>query len=394
MNQQYLIGDYRETYRTFELPRPNRYNWTYEVFDKWAGDPNKRAMLWVSSDGVARDVTYREFAVRSKQVANALSGIGTRQGERVMTMLPRLVEWWEIVLGCIRGRFVSVPGTTLMTPRDIAYRVQAAGISVAITDAENLPKFEAARDQCPDLREIIVVGEDNGGYHSYEDLVSNASADLPNPNNPADELMMIYFTSGTTGYPKMVPITQSNYPIGHVVTGKFWMDQRPTDLHWTLSDTGWAQAAWSCFFAPWNLGSALFIWDQRGKYEPGTTLQALEQYPITTFFAPPTAYRMLVLEDLESFRPKALRHCMGAGEPVNPEVIDMWRDGTGYHIWEAYGQTETTLCAATFPGMEHRPGSMGVAAPDYYMAVVDDDGNELPDGEEGEIAIRTTPTVR
>ena len=391
MNQQYQIGDYRETYRTFTLPRPERYNWTYEVFDKWASDPDKRAMLWVSNDGVARDVTYREFVVRSKQVANALSGIGTRPGERVMTMLPRLVEWWEVVLGCIRGRFVSVPGTTLMTPRDIAYRVQAAGISVAVTDAENLPKFEAARDQCPDLREIIVVGDDSGGYHNYEDLVSKASEELPNPNNLADELMMIYFTSGTTGYPKMVPITHSNYPIGHVVTGKFWMDQRPTDLHWTLSDTGWAQAAWSCFFAPWNLGSALFIWDQRGKYEPGTTLQALEEYPITTFFAPPTAYRMLVLEDLESFRPKALRHCMGAGEPVNPEVIDAWREGTGYHIWEAYGQTETTLCAATFPGMEHRPGSMGVAAPDYYMAVVDDDGNELPDGEEGEIAIRTTP---
>ena len=141
----------------------------------------------------------------------------------------------------------------------------------------------------------------------------------------------------------MVPITHSNYPIGHVVTGKFWMDQRPTDLHWTLSDTGWAQAAWSAFFAPWNLGSALFIWDQRGKYEPGTTLDALEKLPHNdVLFAPPTAYRMLVLEDLESFRPRALRHCMGAGEPVNPEVIDMWRDGTGYHIWEAYGQTETT----------------------------------------------------
>ena len=238
MNQQYQIGDYHETYRTFELPRPERYNWTYEVFDKWAVDPNKRAMLWVSDDGRPRDVTYMEFAQRSKQVANALSGIGTESGERVMTMLPRLVEWWEIVLGCIRGRFVSVPGTTLMTPRDIAYRIEAAGISVAITDLENLPKLEAVRDQCPDLREIIVVGDDSGGYQDYEDLVSNASTDLPNPNNPADELMMIYFTSGTTGYPKMVPITHSNYPIGHVVTGKFWMDQRPTDLHWTLSDTG------------------------------------------------------------------------------------------------------------------------------------------------------------
>lgn len=391
MARQYLIGNYEETYRTFKLPTPERYNWAYEVFDEWAKDSAKRAMLWISAQGKERDVSYREFAVRSKRAANALSNIGAKPGDRVMTMLPRVVEWWEIVLGCIRGQFVAVPGTTLMTPRDIIYRIHAAGITVAITDAENAHKFEAAKEQCPDLREVVVVGGDAGKHFDYERLLDAASPNLSNPNNLSSDLMMIYFTSGTTGHAKMVPITHSNYPIGHISTGKFWMDQRPTDLHWTLSDTGWAQAAWSCFFGPWNMGSALFVWDQRGKYDPASTLLALEKYPITTFFAPPTVYRMLVLEDLRGFQPKSLRHCMGAGEPVNPEVIDAWRDGAGYHIWEAYGQTETTLCIATFPGMEHRPGSMGVAAPGYEMAIVDDQGNELPDGEEGEIAIRTNP---
>lgn len=391
MTHQYQIGNYSDTYRAFKLTQPERYNWAYEVFDKWGEDPDKRAMLWVSDDGEARDVTFSEFGERSRRFANALTTLGVEPGDRIMIMLPRLVEWWEIVLSCIRGRFVAVPGTTLMTPRDITYRNQVAGVTTVITDAENVHKIEAIRDQCPDLREVIIVGGDSDEYHGYETLLTSASDELPNPNNSSEDLMMLYFTSGTTGYPKMVPITHGNYPIGHVATGKFWMDQRPTDLHWTISDTGWAQAAWSCFFGPWNMGAALFIWDQRGKYQPSTTLEALEKYPITTFFAPPTAYRMLVLEDLDGFEFKALRHCMGAGEPVNPEVIDAWKAGTGLHIWEAYGQTETTLCAATFPGMEHRPGSMGVTAPGYYVAVIDEDGNELPEGEEGEMAIRTNP---
>jgi len=389
--QDYLVGDYLETYQTFKPTKPERYNWAYEIFDKWGDDPDHLAMVWVSDADESKEITYREFTERSKRLANALSGIGAQPGDRVLTMMHRVPEWWEIVLASIRGRFVSAPGTTLMTPKDIAYRINTADVSVVFTDAENVGKVEEARSECPGLREIVIVGGNSGNYHDYEELVGNASPELPNPNNSADDLLMLYFTSGTTGYPKMVPITHASYPIGHISTGKFWMDQRPTDLHWTLSDTGWAQAAWSCFFGPWNMGSALFIHDQRGKYDPKSTLEMLEKYPITTFFAPPTAYRMLVLEDLESFQPKALRHCMGAGEPVNPEVIDAWQNGVGMHIWEAYGQTESTLLAATFPGMKHKPGSMGVTAPGYYMAVVDDDGNERSDGQEGEIAVRVTP---
>ena len=386
----YQIGDYAETYRTFRLEVPERFNWAYDVFDKWAEDPSKVAMVWVSSDGRSREVTFREFGERSRRVANALSGLGAEPGDRVFVMLPRLVEWWEIILGCVRARLVSVPGTTLLTTRDMSYRLKACEAKIVITDADNAEKVESVLAQCPSVEQVVVVGG-SAGPNGYEDLLRSASAELPNPRNLAGDPLVLYFTSGTTGYPKMVLNTHATYPIGHIATGKFWMDNRPSDLHWTLSDTGWAQAAWSCFYAPWNMGASIFIWDQRGKFDVEGTLHMLETYPITTFFAPPTAYRMFVLEDLKSLKPAALRHCMGAGEAVNPEVIDAWRDGTGLHIHEAYGQTETTLLVAAFPGMPYKPGSMGVAAPGYDMAVVDDDGNELAAGEEGEIAVRIRP---
>ena len=390
MSQAYRTGNYEEAYRGYSLEAPERYNWAYEVFDRWGQDASKLAMVWVSHQGQSRRVTFSELGERSKRAANALTGLGAAPGDRVFIMLPRLVEWWELMIGCIRARLVSVPGTTLLTTKDIAYRINAAEISVVVTDLENVDKVEAVKAECPSLRTIVVVG--NGGqHHRYEDLLASASPTLPDPRNLSSEMLMLYFTSGTTGYPKMVPATHASYPIGHDATGRFWMDNRPTDLHWTISDTGWAQAAWSCFFGPWNMGAAIFIWDHRGRFESQPTMRMLEEHPITTFFAPPTAYRMLVLEELRSFKPKALRHCIAAGEPVNPEVIDAWREGTGHHIWEAYGQTETTLCVATFPGVPYRPGAMGWAAPGYDVAVVDDDENVVPTGEEGEIAILVKP---
>ena len=391
MNQPYQIGDYAETYRTFRQTVPERYNWAYEVFDEWGKNPAKVAMLWVDSDGhTSRSITFAEMSERSKRVANALTGLGAKRGDRVFIMLHRVAEWWEIMLGCMRSGVVPVPGTTLLTTKDIAYRINVSETTIAITDPKNHEKIDAVRPDCPTLNKVVVVGGE-GPWHEYEELLSAASPDLPHPKNLSSDPLNIYFTSGTTGHPKMVLNTHATYPIGHVATGKFWLDNRPTDLHWTLADTGWAQASWTSFYAPWNMGAAIFIWDQRGRFSARETMDIFERFPITTFFAPPTVYRMMVLENLTEFKPKALRHTIGAGEAVNPEVIDSWREGTGLHIWEGYGQTESTLLAATFPGMEYRPGSMGVTAPGYYMAVVDEHGNELPDGTEGELAVKTEP---
>src|SRR5215468_5451867 len=200
--------------------------------------------------------------------------------------------------------------------------------------------------------------------------MSRASPEMAHPRNASGDPMMIYFTSGTTGYPMMVLHTHASYPIGHVITGKYWLDNTPDDLHWTISDTGWAQAAWTCFFAPWNMGAALFVWDARGKkFEPAETLA------------------MFVQEPLRKFKFPTLRHCLGAGEAVNPEVVEAWKDGTGHHIYEGYGQTETVLVAGTFPVTPWKPGSMGPAAPGHVLAIVDEDGHELPRGTEGDLAI-------
>lgn len=390
MKYEYQIGNYKDTYKNFRLDVPERFNWAYEVFDQWGKDPNKVAMLWISPDGISREITFSEFTERSKKVANAFVGLGASPGDRVFTMLPRVVEWWEILLGCIRSLLVPVPGTTLLTPKDISYRINVSEATIAITDIENLEKIQSVRTDCPTLKHIIVVGSTTTELE-YENLLSAASSSLENPHNLSSDPLMIYFTSGTTGHPKMVLNTHSSYTIGHIPTGKFWLDNRPTDLHWTLSDTGWAQAAWTAFFAPWNMGACLFIWDQRSRFDPASTLDMLQKYPITTFFGPTTAYRIMVQENLESYNLNPLRHCVGAGEAVNPEVIETWRNGTGLHIYEGYGQTETTLLAATFPGIEYKPGSMGVVTPSFDCAVIDQDGNELPPDQEGEFAVRIHP---
>jgi acyl-coenzyme A synthetase/AMP-(fatty) acid ligase len=383
--------DYEQACREFRWEVPEHYNFAVDVVDHWGEDAQKLAMLWVNERGDEKRLTFRDFTVRSNQVGNALRTMGIRKGDRILTMSPRLPEWWEAVLGIMKIGAISMPGTTLLTPKDVAYRIQAAEAVAVITDEEGALKVEQVANECPTLRLKIVLGAEREGWVNYARAVALAMSTLKPELTRSDEPMMIYFTSGTVGYPKMVLHTHVSYPIGHIVTGKYWLDLKPTDLHWNLSDTGWAKAAYSNLFGPWIMGAAMFTFDGRGRFDARQTLELLERYPISTFCAPPTAYRLLVLENLRHYHLAALRHCIGAGEPLNPEVIEAWQRGTGQIIRDGYGQTETVILVANFPPLPVKPGSMGKPSPGLTVGIVDDDGREVPAGIEGDIAVKLTP---
>ncbi|MBX6341149.1 MAG: AMP-binding protein, partial [Thermomicrobiaceae bacterium] len=385
------MRDYEEVRRSFRWEVPERYNFAVDTIGRWARDPGHLAMVHVDQAGQERRFSFADFAHRSDRLASALRQHGVGPGDRVLVILPRVPEWWDAILAIMKVGAVSLPGTTLLTSRDLAYRIEASGAKGIIASPEIAERVDEARDECPTLAVPIVVGGERAGWLAYDRIVAEAPEGFAPASTRSDDPCMLYFTSGTTAKPKMVLHTHASYPIGHVVTGKYWLDLRPGDLHWNLSDNGWAKAAWSSLFGPWSVGATLFIHDARGKFDPSEALAMLERYPITSFCAAPTIYRMLVLQDLGQFRPRALRSCVGAGEPLNPEVIETWREATGLTIRDGYGQTETVAVVANFPPLPVRPGSMGKPSPGFDVSIVDDEGREVPVGEEGHIAIRIRP---
>ncbi len=390
------LSPYERARREFRWEVASDYNFALDTIGRWAEDPEKLAMLWVGQDGAERRLTFVNFDEGSSRAANAFEKLGLLKGERVLVMLPRVPEWWESVLGLMKLGAVAIPCTTLLTPKDVQYRAEIAEAAAIVTDHAGAQKLAQVRDQCPTIRFAVVVDEPGAecpeGCVGYHPLVDVASPTWYGRRTVSSDPCLIYFTSGTVGYPKMVLHTHASYPVGHTaVTGRHWLDLHKDDLHWNLSETGWAKFAWSNFFGPWGNGAALFIQDARGKFNVHETLQMLETYPITTFCAPPTAYRLLVQEDLAKHTFPALRHCVGAGEPLNPEVIAAWRDATGLTIRDGYGQTETVLLCGNFPGMEVRPGSMGLPSPGFDLAVIDSEGGALGPNQEGDIAVRVKP---
>lgn len=385
------MKSYEETVATFRWQVPSDFNFAFDVVDRWADQSQHPAMVWVDQVGHELTLGFDYFRERSNRLANSLTSQGIAPGDRVMLLLPRIPAWWEANLGLMKSGAVSIPGTTLLTPKDLEYRINASEARGIIIDDENAPKVVAIADKCPTLQMRIVVGECGPGWASYEQCVSMASSQKPTRKTRSGDPAIIYFTSGTTGFPKMVLHTHASYPFGHIVTGKFWLDLRPGDLHWNVSDNGWAKAAWSSFLGPWNMGATIFVQDCRGKFEAVDTLSLLEKYKVTTLCAPPTAYRMLVLEDLGRYRLGRLRHCVSAGEPLNPEVIDAWERGTGLTIRDGYGQTESVLLVGNFPPLKVRPGSMGKPSPGFQVSIIDDEGLELPAGREGDIAVKVDP---
>src|SRR5437588_8812982 len=294
---------------------------------------------------------------------------------------------------------IPVPCTTLLTPKDIQFRAEAAEASAIITDNEGAAKFDQVRRECPTINVAIVVepNADMGRerWVNYAQIVDEASPEFTGEKTRSHDPCLVYFTSGTVGYPKMVLHTQASYPIGHTITGKYWLDLHENDLFWNLSETGWAKFSWSNLFGPWVMGATMFMQDARVRFSAIETLEMLHNYPITTLCAPPTAYRMMVLDEpmayLKANPPKALRYCVGAGEPLNPEVIKVWEEETGMTIRDGYGQTETVLLCGNFPPIKVKPGSMGKPSPGFEVSVIDHEGAELPPNKEGDIAVRVKP---
>ncbi|HEX2916542.1 MAG TPA: AMP-binding protein [Chloroflexia bacterium] len=388
------MDDYAATYASFTLDVPEYINFAYDVVDNYAEDPQREMMYWVDESGEERRLSYAHFRDRSMQVAKALLKLGLKRGDNVFIMMSRVPEWWESMLGMMKAGIVAMPGTTQLTPKDILFRLQNSHARGVITDMDGAPKFDEVLGQYPGLQARIVTGGQREGWTAYEEIVSAESPEGPRlADTKSDDPLLLYFTSGTTGFPKMVLHTHSSYPLGHQITGRFWLDLQPGDLHWNLSDTGWAKAAWSSFFGPLNMGVSLFVHNSKGKYNASITMGLIEKYGVTSFCAPPTVYRMLVADDLTKYDLSKLRSCVGAGEPLNPEVIEIWRKQTGMTIRDGYGQTETCLLVGNFPtpDMPVKPGSMGKAAPSYVVDVVDDEGNVLPPNQEGDIAVRIKP---
>lgn len=376
----------------FRLPAkrpPEFFNFASDVIDHWARvRPESTALWWASpADSAGRKFTFGEISVSSRRAAQVFRAGGVRRGDRVLLMLPRIPQWWIAMLGLIRLGAVPVPATLLLTPRDVAFRVEAARISAAITSPEGTGKLEGF--------EGVRWATDGGapGWRDFDRELGEAPAVFDSVGTASTDPGILYFTSATTGDPKMVMHTQASYGLGHRLTGGLWLDLAPEDVHWNISDLGWGKAAWSSFYGPWQMGACVFAFDAPGKFDPVLMLDALGHYPITTLCAPPTALRLIIRQDLSHWRFPRLRHCVAAGEPLNPEVFNIWRSATGLSLHEGYGQTETVVLVGNFRqlGREIRPGSMGRPTPGMPVELVDEALKPVPSGVEGEIALRVRP---
>jgi acetyl-CoA synthetase len=373
--------NYELAYREFQWPRTADFNWALDYFDGMASGNNRMALRIVDDEGVESALTFAEISTRSNRVANYLRNLGVRRGDRILVMLPNVVPLWELTLAIIKLGAVISPTATLLTRVDLEDRIERGGMCVLITDHARAPLCDGLR---PGLARITIGGALQG-WSDFNESQSCSADFSPEGATAATDPLLLYFTSGTTAKAKMVLHTQASYPVGHLST-MYWLGLRPDDVHWNISSPGWAKHAWSCFFAPWNAGAGVFIFEQT-RFDAKRTLDSIVRCGVTSLCAPPTVWRAFALLDLASY-PVRLREVLSAGEPLNAEIIDKVRSAWGLTIRDGYGQTETTCIIGNSPGQEVKAGSMGRPMPGYRVVLLDTEGQE---GTEGEVSVALDP---
>lgn len=368
--------DYETAYREFSFPQLGEFNWALDHFDDLARGNEATALWIVEEDGREEKVSFSALSRRSNKVANHLRRLGAKRGERLLIMLPNQVELWETMLACIKLGVVIIPATMLLTREDLVDRVDRGRIRYVVAAGSETEKFDGLGDFTR-----IVVGGPAEGWISFEHASEEPEVFEPDGVTKASDPLLLYFTSGTTSKPKLVLHTHQSYPVGHLST-MYWIGLKPGDVHWNISSPGWAKHAWSCFFAPWNAGATVFILNYT-RFKAPSVLDVVCRCGVTTLCAPPTVWRMFIQENLSKY-PVKFRELVGAGEPLNPEVIEQIRAAWGINIRDGFGQTETTCQIGNSPGQLLKPGSMGRSLPGYKHALLDAEDKV---SEEGEICL-------
>ena len=376
--------DYTTAYRDFQWPALTEFNWALDYFDAMARGNDATALHIVAEDGSEVRRSFAQLSARSGQVANWLREQGVRRGDRILLMMGNELPLWELMLACIKLGAVMIPATPMLTPDDLADRLARGKVSHVAAASEHAPKFADLRGRFTRM----AVGQPVAGWLSYADSDAAPADFTPDGPTQATDPLLLYFTSGTTSKPKLVLHTHQSYPVGHLST-MYWIGLQPGDVHLNISSPGWAKHAWSCFFAPWNAGATVFIFNY-SRFAAPVLLKAIEQHRVTTLCAPPTVWRMLIQEDLRPWAARlALREVLGAGEPLNPEIIDQVQQAWGLTLRDGFGQTETTAQIGNTPGQPVKPGSMGRPLPGYEVVLLDVDDNPADEGEVGlNLAVR------
>lgn len=392
--QRYLdtdCGGYEEMQQRLKLRIPEKFNFAFDIVDEYAQlCPEKRALVWCNDKGEEKQFSFGEISRLSKKLAVSLYKMGIRKGDFVMLIMKRRAEYWITYPALHRLGAVAIPATHMLTKKDVVYRNNAAGVKmiIAAQDENILEHVDAAMADSPTLEHRVLLGGAREGWESFDELLSEGDEGfVPPVRAGGDDPMLMFFTSGTTGMPKMV-LHDFNYPLGHIITAVYWHKVLDDGLHISVADTGWAKCGWGKCYGQWIAGSAQFVYDYDGKFNPMNLITAVSRHGVNTFCAPPTIYRSLVKQDLSEIDFSSFTHFTTAGEPLNPEVFRRWREISGHRIFEAFGQSEGTPILGTYYFMEPKEGSTGKPNPLLNVDLVDEQGNSIGTGEEGLIVLR------